>query len=380
MRHARRIALLAVCALATVVLAAGAAFAQGTELWAAHYNGPGSGNDTAKAVVTDAEGNVIVTGAARGAGTRDDWATLKYDRDGNLLWEHRFGGPLDDLARDVDVDENGDVYVAGHPFAVVKYSADGEQLWAHVNGGRAYEGNILQRDSAGNLLVVGEDRGDIVVVKHSASDGAVLWSQRFDGSGDTDTPAGLALGPDDSVYVAGTSNLGSRIRLATMRYSSDGELLWAVIGSSGADFAEGVAVDAEGNVFSAATTIVSGQRDYRLVKHSPDGEEQWTRLYDSGDYPAGSTVGTDFVRGVVVDATGNVTVTGQSFAATYPSSTGWDYATAQYDTNGELRWERRYDGPASRNDLARTIAVDASGNVYVTAGRRMPARCSISRP
>jgi hypothetical protein len=129
MRHARRIALLAVCALATVVLAAGAAFAQGTELWAAHYNGPGSGNDTAKAVVTDAEGNVIVTGAARGAGTRDDWATLKYDRDGNLLWEHRFGGPLDDLARDVDVDENGDVYVAGHPFAVVKYSADGEQLW-----------------------------------------------------------------------------------------------------------------------------------------------------------------------------------------------------------------------------------------------------------
>jgi Beta-propeller repeat len=375
MTHARRTALLAVFALATVVLAAGAASAQGTELWAALYNGPGNSSDTGKAVVVDADGNVIVTGADKGSGTKFDWATLKYDSEGNLLWRARYVGPLDDLARDVAVDGNGDVYVAGTPFAVVKYSADGEQLWARTLGGIAFEGNILALDSEGNILVVGQHgyyqgaKGyDIAVAKLRASDGEVLWLRQWDGSNDQDTPAGLALGPDDSVYVAGISNLGSQVRRATLRYSSEGDLLWSVIGSHGADYPEGIAVDAEGNAFTAASTIVNGQRDYRLVKHSADGEEQWNRLYDAGDYPSGSTVGTEYVRGVVVDGSGNVTMTGMSFAATYPTTTGWDYATVQFDTNGELRWARRYNGPASRNDLGRTLAVDAAGSVYVTGG------------
>jgi hypothetical protein len=374
MRSVRKGLLLAASALALLTLAAGAA-AQGTELWAAHYNGPGNSNDTAKAVVTDAEGNVIVTGAAKGVGTKLDWATLKYDQDGNLLWEARYVGPLDDLARDVAVDGNGDIYVAGTPFAVVKYSADGEELWRRVLGGIAFEGNILALDSEGNVLAVGQHgtfQGaagyDIAVAKLRASDGEVLWLRQFDGSNDQDTPAGLGVGPDDSVYVGGTSNLGSQVRLATLKYSSDGQLQWSRIGTHGADFGEGIGVDAEGNAFSAATTIVRGQRDYRLVKFSADGDEQWNRLFDAGDYPQGSTVGTDFAKAVAVDSSGNATVTGQSFAATYPTSTGWDYATVQFDPNGDIRWVQRYNGPASRNDLGRTLTVDAANNVYVTGG------------
>ncbi len=161
--------------------------------------------------------------------------------------------------------------------------------------------------------------------------------------------------------MVGTSNRGSNLRLATLRYSSDGSLLWATIGTSTADHAEGIAVDSEGNAFTASTTWVNGQGDYKVVKRSPDGDEQWTRLFNAGTM--------DLARGVVVDGSGNVTVTGQSFAA-FPSSTGWDYATAQYDLNGELRWVRRYNGPGSTGsqyDYARTIGIDSSGNVFVTA-------------
>jgi hypothetical protein len=365
MTHARRTALLVVSAVAIAVLTSGAASAQGAELWAALYNGPANGPDTGEAVATDAEGNVIVAGAAYGVGL--DGVTLKYDPDGSLLWEALYVGPRDDLARDVAVDGNGDIYVVMTPFAVVKYNAGGEELWRRVLGGIVFAGNTLALDSEGNVLVVGQHgtfqgakRFDIAVAKLRGSDGEVLWLRQWDGSNDQDTPAALALGPDDSVYVAGASNLGSNIRLATLRYGSDGSLHWAVIGSSNADHAEGIAVDSEGNALTASTTWVNGQRDYKVVKRSPDGDEQWTRLFDAGTM--------DLARGVVADASGNVTVTGQSFAPTFPS-TGWDYATAQYDPNGELRWVQRYNGPGSTGsqyDYTRTIGIDAGGNTFVT--------------
>jgi len=57
-----------------------------------------------------------------------------------------------------------------------------------------------------------------------------------------------------------------------------------------------------------------------------------------------------------VDKAGNVYVTGSSN----------DYVTVKYDTNGEQKWVKRYDGPANGNDSPSAMAVDKAGNVYVT--------------
>ncbi len=58
----------------------------GNELWTAGYNGPGNGYDYAAAMAVDASGNVYVTGASEGSGTDYDYATIKYDTNGNELW------------------------------------------------------------------------------------------------------------------------------------------------------------------------------------------------------------------------------------------------------------------------------------------------------
>ena len=63
-----------------------------------------------------------------------------------------------------------------------------------------------------------------------------------------------------------------------------------------------------------------------------------------------------------MDIAGNVFVTGDST----PVSGGQDYATIAYSSAGAPLWTNRYDGPASGNDFARAIAVDDSGNVFVT--------------
>ena len=63
---------------------------------ASRYNGPGSeGNltDIAWAIAVDDSGNVYVTGQSVGAGTDDDYATIKYSSDGQEQWVARYNGP-----------------------------------------------------------------------------------------------------------------------------------------------------------------------------------------------------------------------------------------------------------------------------------------------
>jgi hypothetical protein len=58
-----------------------------------------------------------------------------------------------------------------------------------------------------------------------------------------------------------------------------------------------------------------------------------------------------------VDGSDNIYVTGES---------GADYLTIRYGPGGDTDWVQRYDGPANSGDGAEAIAVDDSGNVYVT--------------
>lgn len=82
----------------------------------------------------------------------------------------------------------------------------------------------------------------------------------------------------------------------------------------------------------------------------------WVRRYNGpGD-------ARDASYAIAVDGSGNVYVTGFSEVAAYNS----DWATIKYYPNGDTAWLRRYNGPANAGDEARDIGVDGSGNVYVT--------------
>jgi uncharacterized delta-60 repeat protein len=89
--------------------------AAGTQRWVKLYNGPAGGNDQASGLSADAQGNVYVTGFSEGAGTLDDYATLKYDSLGNQEWLIRFNGnaSVNDDAAGIALDPAGGIIVAG---------------------------------------------------------------------------------------------------------------------------------------------------------------------------------------------------------------------------------------------------------------------------
>src|SRR3954453_22322802 len=118
MSRARSLIMTVVVTASMLPLTSGIAFADAQELWVARHDGPANGNDVAKAVATDAEGNVFVTGLEYGSPNRDDTVTRKYAPDGNLLWQRRDGTILDEHGISIAVDRNGDVFVLDIKLAV----------------------------------------------------------------------------------------------------------------------------------------------------------------------------------------------------------------------------------------------------------------------
>jgi len=172
-----------------------------------------------------------------------------------------------------------------------------------------------------------------------AEDAHEEWVAKYNGPGNLGDEA-RALVVDDSgnVYVTGSSTgNGTSYDYTTIKYAPDGDTLWVrrYNGSlNGQDYAHALAVDASGNIYVTGYSYEIGtDYDYTTIKYSPNGNTLWVRSYNNYE--------DDYARALVVDTSGNVSVTGESYAGT---SAEYDYATIKYAPNGDTLWVRRYNG------------------------------------
>ena len=217
-------------------------------------------------------------------------------------------------------------------------------------------------DPSGNVHVTGLSGGDCATIKYSAS-GQELWAARYDGAGVSgDWANAIALDDSGNVYVTGYASepsTGSSDFL-TIKYNASGQEQWVVLYNGPGDYydeANAVVTGNQGDVYITGYSFGLGTTgDYATIKYDAAGQLQWVVRYN------GPGTGYDESIALAIDASGNLYVTGYSPGA----GTSLDYATIKYDPSGEEQWVARYNGPGTGYDYGYDIAVDDLGNVFVT--------------
>jgi PKD repeat protein len=275
-------------------------------------------------------------------------------------WAKQAGGSSDDYGSAIAVDNSGNSYVTG-----------------------CFEGTAV----FGSTTLNSSGNEDIFVAKMD-SNGNWLWAKKAGGSS-SDYGSAIAVDNSGNSYVAGrfqstasfgstTINSGStsNFDIFVAKLDSNGNWLWAKkAGGSSSDSGRGIAVDNSGNCyvvgqfkstasFGSTTLTSSGGIDIFVAKLDSDGNWLWAQK-------AGGT-SSDYGSAIAVDNSGNSYVVGSfwtaaSFGSTALISSGpSDFFVAKMDSDGNWLWAQKAGGTSY--DACRGIAVDSSGNSYVTGG------------
>jgi hypothetical protein len=332
-----------------LLLCPSSAHAQGgVPLWTNRFNAQ---TFSAPYIAVDGSGNVFLTGYSSDNANQ---VTIKYSNSGEPLWTNYFPSSSGFSYRPgLAVDSSGNVVVTGSS-GTIKYSNTGVPLWTNL----VFSSGPIALDSTGNVFVQ-----DYFITRAFSNSGVLLWTHEYIGPGGRGNAWAIAVDSSDNVLVTGGSPpvSGGVHDYATVKYSNGGVPLWTNRfngpGNS-EDQALAIAVDNSGNVFVTGTSYPQpGTRDYVTIKYSGEGVPLWTNRYNG---PANSE---DEALAIAVDNSGNVFVTGDSGVS---SGICCDYATIKYSGDGVPLWTRRYNGPGNSEDQAGAIAVDSSGNVFVT--------------
>ncbi|MBW4658040.1 MAG: SBBP repeat-containing protein [Drouetiella hepatica Uher 2000/2452] len=196
------------------------------------------------------------------------------------------------------------------------------------------------------------------------TEGALQWQRQF-GSPGIDTAADIAADGSGHYYVGGVASGSSGIPDGYVsKYGGNGTQAWSKqIKLGGIEAIAGITTDNSGNVY--ASGLVRGIPGFTpanayVVKYDNAGSELWSKEWSGS--------GSSSATGVAIDLDGNVYIAGITNATLTTDInrplTGGDVFLAKYSASGTKLWDQTIATSAA--EYARGIAVDGSGNVYIT--------------
>lgn len=299
----------------------------GDSLWVRRFNGATAFTmDQPVAIDADDNGNVYVCGYSFGS-TPTTFITIKYNSSGDSVWVARnlIGGTT--LPVDIKTDKDANVIVYGRGARMLKYDTNGNLLWNKIYPFTAAESNkSVTTDLSGNIYFAAIKNtatfDDFAVVKLNQN-GDTLWTRVRNGFGGGltthDDARAICVDNSGNVYITGEIYNLSMYHFSTIKYNSIGEFQWErnytspLNGNGGND----ITCDNSGNVY-----VTGGSGDYSTIKYNPDGDSLWVIRYN------GPLNLNDVSLHLTLDAQNNVYVAGRSAAGLSPSV--YDFATIKY--------------------------------------------------
>lgn len=376
--------------------------------------------------------NMPVSGRAHQSGFAGgvDAFIVKLSSNGTRLWATYYGGSSDEDGL-CTLDPSGNLYVAGFtnslnfPVAgahqslkagsedafLLKFNSSGTRLWATYYGGIGRDqGRVCTTDALGNVYFSGftassdfpvqgavqsfnNGQFDSFLVKFNGN-GNLLWSTYFGGAQD-DVSWSCATDGLNNVYLTGTTSsanfpmtpgafqtiLAGNRDAYLAKFAANGSLIWSTYyGGTGIDDAISCTIDPMGNVYMAGPTgsvdfpvsnafqasYAGGSADAFLVKFSGTGVRLWATFYGGNDVEDCSSC--------VVDALGNVYITGETSSIQFPVTAGayqstyggsaYDAYLVQFNAQGQQLWASYFGGDGI--DIGNFCSADGLGNVYLT--------------
>lgn len=344
-----------------------------------------SSDDNARAVASDAAGNVLAVGYGRNPPTYAVSAFLnKYDASAKLLWTKQIGTSSGILPNAVVSDTSSNVIVVGEvngnldgtssggtDIFIRKYDSSGALLWGRqIGSGYDDTQPFVAVDSNGNIAVVfsrpiGTDVGDLGVLVYKYSpNGQVLWNRTLNSVGYEDTAGGIAVDSSGSIAVVGTTS-GTLEEPGTnhtndvfiRKYDTNGNILWThQFGTAYRDLGRSIAVDSKQNFWIAGMTNADlvganqGNWDGFIRGYSATGDVLWTKQF--------GTVAAEEAQ-IAVDKDGYIAIVGIVYESIYQFA---DVYIRRFDSTGKELWYKRFTGTGG--SYSSSVAVDQQNHIF----------------
>lgn len=344
-----------------------------------------SGEQHAKAMAVDADGNTVVVGSVGSGST--DYFVVKFKSDGSgLAWTPvSYGGTGTDIPTAVAVDSANNIIVTGYSWQgsnydvhTIKYDGvTGAVMWEHSWDNTAVHGDdwatAIAIDSSDSIYVAGYSANgtrndDLLILKYPSGGSTPSWVELSDDAAypnNINRLTGIAAGNGGIAVTGYSSKVGVDFDVLTRKYGIDGTLVreWRYSSPGGRDD-RGVVVkmDSAGYVaMSGYLTNAFNNKDIYSAKYNPDSSTPvWEKIYNND---GGS--GDDEPQALWADASGDVYVTGST--ATLAGNA--DIYTVRYNGGtGAVVWQKTFDAGNGSADVPAGIVVDdaADGGVFVT--------------
>lgn len=234
------------------------------------------------------------------------------------------------------------------------------------NSSSTYKATGISLDSSYNIYTVGYiDPGytppynTILLVKYKPS-GIIEWQRTLDAAY-WDEGYSIDIDNSNNIYIVGTtkdSYYNAGILIA--KYNTSGVLQWqrtlksSFTTANRGDISYSVGIGSTGSVYLTGKSYNGTYDDIIVANYDTSGNLQWQRTLDSTN--------SDIAYSIAIGTLDNIYICGQTF----DSGEGGDskVIVVKYNSSGTLQWQRTFTRGAGHQHVGKSCCLDSSDNVY----------------